>query len=180
MMNFAVFGNSSPNISMPNVCSSVVADDLAHADGHHFADAAFDGRAKVGVWLDTADEHDAVCSRGELIHVDRHAIDLAEFHDLHLGMDRTADEALGDAVAFQHFALALGGGAAMAAHRGEDKWFGAERFELGDHLLRAFRDIGNAAAAAADGNGHAGLHFGADVFSLEVGGDGLAHAREPG
>ena len=52
-----------------------------------------------------------------------------------LRLDRAADEALGDAVAFQHFALAFGGGAAVAAHGREDEGLRAQRLEFGDDLL---------------------------------------------
>ena len=83
-------------------------------------------------------------------------------------VNRAADEALGDAVALQHLALALGGGAAVAAHGREDEGLGAQRLELGDDLLGALGDVGDAAAAAAHRDGHAGLDLGAHLGALEL------------
>ena len=86
---------------------------------------------------------------------------------------------LGDAVAFEHFALALGGRAAVAAHGREDERLGAERLQLGDDLLGALGDVVDAAAAAADRDGHAGLHLGADFGALELLGHRRADVGEP-
>ncbi len=50
------------------------ADDLAHADGQHFDDARFDGRAKVGVRLDARNHDDRIGFGSMLVHVNRHAV----------------------------------------------------------------------------------------------------------
>ena len=156
------------------------AGDLAHADGHHLDDAALDGRTEVGMRLDPAHEGDRVGSSRELVHVDRHAVDLAQLHHFHLRLDRAADIALGDAVVLQHLALAFGRGAAVAAHGGEDEGLGAEGLELGHHLLHALGDVGDAAAAHTERNGHAGLHGAAHLGPLELLHYRLADVVDPG
>ena len=102
MMNFAALGNSSPNISMPLVCSSVAPTSLPRPIIIILTMPLSMGPRKLVCGLTRQMRHNAVGCGGELVHVDRHAVDLAQLHDVHLRVDRAADEALGDAVAFEH------------------------------------------------------------------------------
>ena len=147
MMNFAVLGSSSPKMSMPLVCSSVAPVILPMPMVIILTMPLSIGARKFVCGLMRQTKHDAVGSGRELVHVDGHAVDLAQFHHVHLRLDGAADEALGDAVALQHLALAFGRGAAVAAHGGEDEGLGAQCLELGHHLLHAVGDVGDAAAA---------------------------------
>src|SRR5215831_2210582 len=90
-------------------------------------------------------------------------------------MDRAADEALGNAIARQYLALPFRRSAAVAAHGREDERFGAERLQLGNHLLGAIADIGDAAAAAAHGDRHARLDLRPHLGTLELLGDGVRY-----
>ena len=155
------------------------ADDLAHADRQHLDDAGFDRCTEVGMRLDARDDDDRVGFGGMLVHVDRHAVvEFAHFHDVHAGLNGAADVVLGDAVAFQHFALAFGSGAAVAAHRRENERLGAERLQLGDDGLGAFGDVVDAARAATDCDGHPRLDLGPHFRALELLDHGLCDAVE--
>src|SRR4029077_10190856 len=72
-----------------------------------------------------------------------------------------------------HVALALGGGAAVAPHGGEDEGLRAQRLQLGNYLLGAIGNVGDSAASAAHGDGHAGLDLGSHLGTLELLGHGL-------
>src|SRR5882724_11678852 len=155
------------------------ADDLAHADGEHLDDAGFDWGAEVGMRFDARDDDDRVGFGGMLVHIYRHAvIELAQFHHVHAGLDRTSDITLGDAIAFQHFTLAFGGSATVTAHGREDERLGAERLELSDHGLGAFGYVVDAAGAATDGDDHARLDLGPHLGALELLDHGPGHAVE--
>jgi hypothetical protein len=102
------------------------------------------------------------------------------FHNAHLRVDRAADEGFGDAVAFQHFALAFRGRAAVAAHRGKNEGIGAERLQLGNYGLHAHRDIRDAPAAAAHCDLHPGFDARPDFRPRELIGDCERDVGDPG
>ena len=89
--------------------------------------------------LDAVGQHDAVGLIGVLVEVDRQPDGVgAQDHGFHVGLDRHAHRLGGHAVAGQQLALALGGGAAVAAHRGDDERLIAHLTQrvddgLGDH-----------------------------------------------
>ena len=73
-----------------------------------------------GLTRDTRD--DGVGLQGVLVPPDRLAPAIgADVHRGHVGLDRHAQGLLADAVLGEQIALALGGGAAVAAHRGDDE-----------------------------------------------------------
>ncbi len=154
-------------------------DDLAHADGQHLDDARFDRRTEVGMRLDARDDDDRVGFGGMLIHVNGHAVvKPAQFHDVHAGPDRATNSVFRDAIAFQHFSLAFGGCATVAAHGREDERPGAERLELRDHGLGAFRYVVDATRTASDRDGHPRLDPGPHFGALELFDDRLGDAVE--
>ncbi len=68
--------------------------------------------------------------------------------------------------------MALGGGAAVAAHGGDDEGFGAEFLDLGDRGLEDLGDAIDAAAAGGEADAGAGLDGGGDLGPGELLGDG--------
>jgi len=133
---------------------------LAEADDGHFDEAAFEKAVEIGVGFDAVDEDDAVGFPGVAIHVEGIGKTGAiEFDDFHGGTDGAAHGGGGDVVGFEQSSLALGGGAAVAAHGGNDEGFGAGGEEMIDDGLGDAIDIGDAAAADGDGNGGAGRNW---------------------
>src|SRR5262249_48002092 len=140
------------------------AGPLAQADHHHLHPAALDGAVVAGVRLDAGDDADVVGGRGVLVEVNGPPFGgAADLDDLHRAADRRADEGFGDAVAFEDLLLALGGGAAVAAHGGDEK---RSRAEVAEELDGAFEDdgdVGDAAAARGQGDRLAGPDAPAEV-----------------
>ena len=135
---------------------------LAQADEHHLVQAAFDFADKVGVWLDAANDGHVVGFERVLVEKDGDAVfSRAHLYGLHGRLDRCASVLLGDAVAFDDSLLRLGDAAAVAAHGRNEEGLEAEGFELGHETFDHQRDIGNAATADGDGDGLAGIDFGA-------------------
>ena len=95
---------------------------LAQADDQHLQDARLVRRVEVGVRLDPVEQDDAVGLVGVLVEVDRQADGAGPEDDrVHVGPDLDAHRLGRDAVAGQQLALALGGRAAVAPHRGDDE-----------------------------------------------------------
>ena len=135
---------------------------LAQADEHHLVQAALDFADKVGVWLDAANDGHVVGFERVFVEKDRDAIlGRAHLYGLHGRLDGRAGVLLGDAVAFDDSLLCLGDAAGVAAHGGDEEGLEAEGLELGHETFDHKRDIGNATAADGDGDGLAGIDFGA-------------------
>ena len=96
---------------------------LAQADHQHLEHARLVRRVEVGVRLDPVGQNDAVGLVGVLVEIDRQADRVGAQNDrIHVGLDGDAHRLGRHAVAGQKLALALGGRAAVAAHRGDDEW----------------------------------------------------------
>ena len=146
---------------------------LAQADGHHLHQAALIGAAEGGVGLDTVEENDAVRLRGVLIDKDRLMAyaGKADLHRLHGALDGAAHGLLGDAVVLEDLGLALGGGAAVAAHGGHDVGLGTLGLDEVHDGPGHGGVVVDAAAAAGDGNLLAGLDLAADLGAVKLPGD---------
>ena len=159
------------------------AANLAHADGHHLDQAAFDVASEAGVGLDSVDQHNAVRLNGIGVGVDRHAaVELSQNSGVHGGADGSPHTVLSQAVVFEYLPLALGVAGAVTAHGREQERFGTQRLDAVYHGLDNDLNIGDAAAAAADGDTLARLDPGGDFGLLELFGDGLwniVHAGGP-
>src|SRR5437867_1290196 len=95
---------------------------FAETDHHHLEEAAFDGTVITGVRLDPRDDADVVGLRSVLVEQHGKALRRsADGYRLHGRPDRRADEALGDSVALQYFALTFRCPAAVATHGGNDE-----------------------------------------------------------
>ena len=68
----------------------------------------------------------------------------------------------------------------MAAHRRKNEGFGAKRLQFTDHALGDGRDVGNAAAAAAERDNLAGLYLGAHFGPLEFPGNRCGNVAQVG
>jgi hypothetical protein len=146
------------------------------------------------VRLDAIDDDDRIGFGGVLVHVHGRAVgQMTDDFGVHARFDRHTGESLGDAVALEHLFLPLGGGRAVAAHRRKYEGFRARGLQLADCRAGDLRDVGDAAAAAADRDALSGLdataHFGAFELSadgsIDIGqADGLeflphvCHSRE--
>ena len=138
----------------------VGAFPLAHADGHHLHQAGLIGAPEGGVGLDASHHDHRVGFVGVLVYPDLVAVGQeAHLHRLHAGEDGTAAVFLGDAEALQDGPLSLGGGAAVAAHGGDDEGLGAQGSDPGGQFPEDQGHIADLAAAA----GHAHPHAGADA-----------------
>ena len=164
---------------------------LAQADEQHLHQAALDGGGEVGVRLDAVADQDVVGLHGEAIEVQRHALgSVADDDGFRAGADGAAHGRLGDAVGFQHAALAFGGAAAVAAHGGDQEGPRTEAAEVLDGRAEDGDDVGDAAAAGGDGHALAGpqrpLQLEAGQFGVDRRGDirdagsleGLADAED--
>ena len=135
---------------------------LAQADEHHLVQAALDFADKVGVRLDAANDGYVVGFKGVFVEKDRDAVlGRAYLDGFHRRLDGCAGVLLGDAVAFDDFLLRFGNAAAVAAHSRDEEGLEAEGLELGHEAFDHERNVGNAAAADRDGDGLAGIDFGA-------------------
>ena len=74
---------------------------------------------------------------------------------LHRRPDLAVDRGLGHPERLQHRPLALGGGAAVAAHRRHDERLRAELAQPADRAAQQGDPLDQPAAAGADGDGHA-------------------------
>src|SRR5205814_3140950 len=103
--------------------------------------------------LDARHGHDGVGLQGILAPPDRLAprVD-ADLHGRHVGLDRDAQLLLTDAVLGEQLSLSLGGGAAVAAHGGDDEGAGAAVAPEVEGGPDDGGDAGDAAAADADGD----------------------------
>ena len=146
---------------------------LAEADDHHLHHAALVRAAEVGVGLDAAADDNAVRLRRVAVNVDIPTVlGFADVLRFHRRANRRAAKFLRDAVALNDGPLALGRRAAVASHGGNNKRLCAKLLQAAADLADDKADVCNAAAAAGDGNLHAGLYKGADIVS----GNQLAHA----
>src|SRR6185436_9873111 len=144
------------------------AVDLADADREHLGHAALGCAAKRGMRLDPVDDDNALGFGREAVHVHGRAIvELADDHGVHGRFNRHAHRRFRNAIAFQHFSLAFGCRRSVAAHRWKNKRFGAKGQQFADHALGNDRYVGDAAAAAADGNDLSGLNLGPDFGTLK-------------
>jgi hypothetical protein len=152
------------------------AGELAEPDGDHLEEAAFDLAHEIGVPLHAAGQHHTIAFVGVAVHVGLDALRrLAERHDLERAAHRAADGLLDDAVMRQHVGLAFRGGGAVAAHGREDEGMHALRFPIFGGGAGDGGDIGDAAAAYADGYARSGLEArgesGIVKLALDFGGD---------
>ena len=146
---------------------------LAKANGHHLHEAALIGAPERGVGLDAVVEDDAVGLRGVFVDVHRlvtHAGN-ADLHGLHGALDGAAHVLLGNAVVLEDLGLALGGGAAVAAH-------GRHDIGLGPLGLDKVHDgpghngvVVDAPAAAGNGDLLTRLDLAADLRAIQLPGD---------
>ena len=132
---------------------------LAQADDQHLQDARLVGRVEVGVRLDPVQQDDAVGLVGVLVEVDRQADGVgAEDDGVHVGADLDAHRLGRDPVAGQELALAFGGRAAVAPHRGDDERPEAHLLEGVDRRPRDRGDRRDPPAPDADGDRPARRH----------------------
>src|SRR5579862_6079898 len=151
---------------------TLCAGELAQTDGHHFEQTAFDLAAEVGVPFDAADEHYAVAVEGVLIHESLDAVGcFPERHHVQRADDRAAHCSLVNAVLGQNCGLPLGGSGAVTAHGREDERPAALRFPIVHHTACDGRDIGDTAAANADGHTRSGFHARGEMGSGELAAD---------
>ena len=145
------------------------AGEFAEADGDHLEQAAFDLAHEIGVPLHAAAEHDAIAFVGVAVHIGLDALGrFAERHHVERTAHRAADSLLDDAVVGEHVGLALGGGGAVAAHGWKDEGAHALRLPVLDGGARDGGDIGDAAAAHADGHAGAGLEARGESGSVKL------------
>ena len=124
--------------------------------------AALMPAAERGVGLDAVDQDNAVGLTGIFVDVDGQALrGAADLLDLHGGDHRGAHRFLCDAVAAEHLGLTLGGGAAVAAHGGDQNGLSALGLDKGNHCLDQKDILVDTPAAAGDGDAGAGLDGGA-------------------
>ena len=148
---------------------------------------------KIRMRLDAGDGDDVVGLVGVNVELHGHAvIRAADLHRFHGGANGRADDVLRQAVALEDGALALGGGAAVAAHCGNDERLGAAGAHIVHHRADDGLEIGDLAAAAADAHAHAGAkrflraaaverlpHGGGHVLDA-LGNAMIAHAHKAG
>src|ERR1022692_2422646 len=133
------------------------AGELAEPDGDHLEEAAFDFAHEIGVPLHAAGQQHAIAFVGVAVHVGLDALRrFAEGHDVERAAHRAADGFFDDAVMREHVRLAFSGGGAVTAHGREDEGVHALRFPILGGGARDGSDIGDAAAAHADGQGGSG------------------------
>ena len=138
---------------MPSLWIWLAPSRLPKSDGHHLQDARLVGPAEVGVRLDPVEQDDPVGLVGVPVEVDREADRVGpEDHRVHLGPDFHAHLGFGDPVAGQELALAFGGRAAVAAHRGDDEGPEAEFLEGIDRGPGDDRNRGDPPAPHPDGD----------------------------
>ncbi len=131
---------------------------------------------KPGVRLDAGHDADVVGLRGEAVEHHRIAFVRGPQGDhVHRGADGGADGFLGDAVAFEDAALALGRAAAVAAHRRDQEGTGAEFFQEGGRFAQHERDVGDAAAAGRQRHRLSWADAAAEVHPFQGRGDGAGH-----
>ena len=141
---------------------------LAQADGQHLHDAAFIFAVEIGVGLDAAHGHDVVAGEGEGVQPDVQAfLGHAHLAGLHSGMDLAAAGLLGDAVVVQDGLLALGGGAAVAAHGRHDIGRGADALELLGEGPQDHHAVGDLTAGGGKAHRAAGLDAVQGTLALE-------------
>jgi len=129
------------------------AGEFPESDGHHLNQPALDLAGKIGMPFDAAHQHHAVALVGQLVHERFDPVGgLAERDHLELADHRTAHRGLRDPVMGQHVRLALRRRRAVAAHRREDERLHAGLLPVPHHAVHDGRDVGNAAAANADGD----------------------------
>ena len=133
------------------------AGAFAEADDRHLQQPAADVAGEIRVRFHAVEEHDAVGRERfdgapHRLAVGRHA-DL--FH-LERSLDRRAHGFLGEIVARENYPLALGRGAAVAAHRGKNKRLRPRRAQQRQHLRDDRFEIRDAATANPDGDPRTG------------------------
>ena len=145
------------------------ANGLAQADRRHLEQAALDRAGEVGVRLHAADDDDRVGTRGARVACDRDAVrgGRADFHDVHLALDRRTGAAFADTQVRQHRALSLAGAAAVRPHcRDQER----RRPRVAHRIARTVQnrvDARDAAAARSDGNARARAQRGAREHRCE-------------
>ena len=121
---------------------------LAQADGQHLDQPALVAAAKRAVRLDPAQNQGGVRRRRQLVAERGQAGGrLAERHHLHRRPDRRADRLLGHPHLGQQLHLAVGGGAAVAAHRRHHERLGAQPSHGRGQQPHQLGQIGEAPAA---------------------------------
>ena len=142
---------------------------LAQSDRAYLGQPTFDRTPEVGVRFDAIDQQHMIGLEGRRAHEHGHFIDVADLLDVHARDDWHAYAFARDAIAGQHVALAVGSGAAVAAHGRHDERIAAE---LADGFTAGTQDVwhvGN--AAAAGGDRHAFVEGDALEDWLELGSD---------
>ena len=127
---------------------------LAQPQQQHLHEAALVAAAEHRVGLDPVAHDDVVGVGGEAVLPQRDAERRAgHLDDVHRRPDRAADGVLGHAVGLEHRPLAVGGAAAVAAHRRYEERLRAEAAQVGDDGAQHRDDVGDAPAAAGDRDG---------------------------
>ena len=145
---------------------------LAETNDSHLGQPALDRALEAGVWLDAIDWHDPVGAGRVAIEVQGHAVVRAgDLDGLHRRSDLAIDCLLGHPQGLQHRSLALGRGAAVAAHCRHDERCRTEGAQAADRAPQHRDSFDQAATAGAHGDGHAiGDGSGQPLDDLLVGG----------
>ena len=140
---------------------------FAEADDAHFQEAAAEGAEEIGVRLDAVDEQDAIGGEGVGAAMDRHAIlgrtDLAR---LQRSKNRHAHRRLGDVVAGQDLALALGRRSAVAAHGWDDERLRTCAAKFREYRLHDFSEVCDPATPHAHRDARSRLDLRAQLGEL--------------
>ena len=124
---------------------------LAQADRDQLGEPALDRAIEARVRLDPVDAEHRVGLGGIPVEAAGDAVQRrAVFDRFHRRADRGADGRFGHAEVGEHACLALGGGAAVAAHRRHDERLEAALLQVPDRGRDDLRDVGDAAAADRD------------------------------
>ena len=143
---------------------------FAEADGKHFHESTFPVVAESRVGLDTIDDDDGIRLGRVHVGVNRHTLwCAADLYTLHVAADWYAQFC--QTIADQDLALPFGCAATVAAHGWNEEGQRAPFQKRLDQRRYNFSNTGDAAAAQAHGDAHAGL----DALSQVGGGKLAAH-----
>ena len=105
-------------------------------------------------------------------------VELGYFDDIHSCLDRTTHALSIETVAGQHLLLAFGRGTAVTTHRRQQEGLAAGLFDAVDDRAGDELDIGDATAAARNGDSRAGGRWPRPDRRLLAGGDFAGHVGE--
>ena len=125
---------------------------------HIFARPLSIGAPNVRMRLDSVDDDDRVRCEGTRTHPDGHLpFDRRDALGLGARDNRCIHRLRIDAIAGEHFALALGGRAAVRTHRGDHERLRAPLADGDDRLAQRRHDLIDAPATGADADAHSRL-----------------------